>query len=245
MLRLQPQNPRRRQALTRAATSLVSRGATVPHISGLTGHDIAFPGHRAQRDPNPSNASQALQEQYDLERALSAAPIVTGKEVTLLAGGAQTFPAMFEALRAAQDSINPGYFILADAQSGGLRLAEILLDRLNAGARLADFHPIDPLESGAHIYEAHDAVVHAKLAVVDDTWTVVGSSNLGRGSVLFNPEVDAVVLGHDTAAQIEALLRHYLDDARPVRLDRWRQRSTGERFREMEALIGITGREPD
>ena len=45
-----------------------------------------------------------------------------------------------------------------------------------------------------------DAVVHAKLAVVDDTWTMIGSSNLDRRSVVFNNEVDAVILGHDTAA---------------------------------------------
>ncbi len=57
----------------------------------------------------------------------------------------------------------------------------------------------DLLEAGAHIYEMRDAVVHAKLAVVDDTWTVVGSSNLDRRSVVFNNEVDAVILGHDTA----------------------------------------------
>ena len=62
----------------------------------------------------------------------------------------------------------------------------------------------DLLEAGAHIYEMRDAVVHAKLAVVDDTWTVIGSSNLDRRSVVFNNEVDAVILGHDTAGQVEA-----------------------------------------
>ena len=52
----------------------------------------------------------------------------------------------------------------------------------------------DLLEAGARIYEMRDAVVHAKLSLVDDTWTVVGSSNLDRRSVVFNNEVDAVVV---------------------------------------------------
>ncbi len=68
----------------------------------------------------------------------------------------------------------------------------------------------DLLEAGAHIFEMRDAVVHAKLAVVDDTWTVVGSSNLDRRSVVFNNEVDAVILGHDTAGQVEAVMRAFM-----------------------------------
>jgi cardiolipin synthase len=95
----------------------------------------------------------------------------------------------------------------------------------------------DLLEAGAQIYEMRDAVVHAKLAVVDDTWTVVGSSNLDRRSVVFNQEVDAVILGHDTAGQVEALLRQYMDVSRPVALDRWERRSVGERLRELQARV--------
>jgi phosphatidylserine/phosphatidylglycerophosphate/cardiolipin synthase-like enzyme len=95
----------------------------------------------------------------------------------------------------------------------------------------------DLLEAGAHIYEMRDAVVHAKLAVVDDTWTVVGSSNLDRRSVVFNNEVDAVILGHDTAGQVEALIKQYMDVSRPIELDRWERRSLRERMRELEAGV--------
>ncbi len=76
----------------------------------------------------------------------------------------------------------------------------------------------DLLEAGAHIYEMRDAVVHAKLAVVDDTWTVVGSSNLDRRSVVFNNEVDAVILGHDTAAQVETVMRQFMAASHEVDL---------------------------
>ena len=93
------------------------------------------------------------------------------------------------------------------------------------------------LEAGVHIYEIRDAVVHAKLAVVDDTWAVVGSSNLDRRSVVFNNEVDAVVVGHDAAGQVEAVMRGYMDSGREVDLGRWRRRSVEERLREVEAGV--------
>src|SRR5689334_20366501 len=104
---------RRRQAMTLVAASLLSVCAAVPDIDGLTGHDIGLPEHPERRDPDPVNETQALQDQYDLQRALSAAPIVFGNQVTLLPGGAQAFAAMFQALSAARNSINLEYFILA------------------------------------------------------------------------------------------------------------------------------------
>src|SRR5689334_20744921 len=118
------------------AASILRRCAALPHIIGLTGHDSGLPGHQERRDPGPVNETDALQERYDLGRVLSAAPIVTGNKVTLLPGGTPAFVAMFQALRAAKDSIDLECFILADVESGGVHLSEILLDRLNAGVRM-------------------------------------------------------------------------------------------------------------
>jgi cardiolipin synthase A/B len=95
----------------------------------------------------------------------------------------------------------------------------------------------DLLEAGAHIFEMQNAVLHSKLAVVDSVWTAVGSSNLDRRSVVFNNEVDAVILGSDTAAQVEALLQRDMAACTPVTLDAWRARSTGERMNEFEARL--------
>jgi cardiolipin synthase len=72
---------------------------------------------------------------------------------------------------------------------------------------------------------------------VDDTWTMIGSSNLDRRSVVFNNEVDAVILGHDTAGQVEAVMQRYMQAARQVNLAKWNHRSLRERMRELEARI--------
>jgi cardiolipin synthase len=388
-----------------------------------------------------------LQAQYDLQAGLSASPLVFGNKVTLLSGGEAAFRAIFAAIRAARDSVNLEYFILADVVSDGVSLSDVLRDRLHAGvkvnmiydsfgsgdtpaaffdglrgagAHVVTFNPLDPLagrtgwapndrdhrklavidgrvgftggvnldrayenpkstpmpsdgdarhafwrdvalriegpavtelqqlffatwqaqrappaqpadylpklarqgvqtvriagsapgdrrplyyaslltavasarrriwgstgyfvppheerealaaagrrgidvrivvpahsdvqgavyagraaygdllEAGVRIFEMRDAVLHAKMVVVDDVWTVVGSSNLDRRSVVFNNEVDAVIVGRDTAGQVAAELSRYIADSDPVVLDAWRQRGAGEHLREIGARV--------
>jgi cardiolipin synthase len=95
----------------------------------------------------------------------------------------------------------------------------------------------DLLARGAHIYEMQTAVLHSKLATVDGVWSAVGSSNLDRRSVVFNNEVDVIILGADTAAQVEALLRHDMSESRAVTLEGWAHRPLGERLNELEARV--------
>jgi cardiolipin synthase len=426
-----------------------------PRLLGLHADDARGGEHNrdAQNQDAHRPAQQhidepgALQQQYELQRALSATPLVTGNRVTLLQSGAEALVAMFAALRTARHSINLEYFILANVRSGSESLLSVLLDRLRAGVAVNIIHdsfgsratpdtffaalrqggasivasnPIDPLraragwspndrdhrkimvidgrvgftgginldptydnppsagippdrdtakaywadiairiegpavaelqklflgtwreqkgppidqagyfpplrragvqtiriigsspgqqqplyfeslmtainsarqrvwlcsgyfvpphaerealakaaragidvrivtpsfsdvqsavyaaraaygdllEAGAHIYEMHNAVLHAKAAVVDNTWTAIGSSNLDRRSVVFNNEDDAVIVGHDTAAQVEALLKTYMAASVPVDLKRWEHRPLGERLDEIEARI--------
>jgi cardiolipin synthase len=437
----------RRRLVAIAAAGMLTRCAAVPDVGGLTGHDVGMPGRQTQPNPNTIDDTDALQQQYDLQRGLSASPMVFGNSVVLLPSGSEALQAIFEAIATARDSINLEYFILADVQYGGVHLSELLLDRLQAGvkvniiydaygsretpgaffdamrkagAKVIEFNPVNPflvrigwspndrdhrkitivdgriafaggvnldtvyenpadagvprggdmgkafwrdtavriegpavaelqklffgtwreqrgpavepanyfpplvrvgvqtirvigsspgerrplyyaslltamqsarrrvwlcsgyflpphqereelakvaragldvrivapafsdvqsavyaaraaygdlLEAGARIFEINDAVVHAKMAVVDDTWTVIGSSNLDRRSVVFNNEVDVVVVGHDTAGQVEAVMLRYMDAAREVDLARWDRRSLGERMRELEAGV--------
>ena len=95
----------------------------------------------------------------------------------------------------------------------------------------------DLLESGAQLYEMQNAVLHSKLAVVDGVWTAIGSSNLDRRSVVFNNEVDAIVLGTDTASQVQALLQRDMADSRQILLQHWQDRSLEERVRELRARL--------
>jgi cardiolipin synthase A/B len=95
----------------------------------------------------------------------------------------------------------------------------------------------DLLESGAHIFEMQDAVLHSKVATVDRVWTAVGSSNLDRRSVVFNNEADAIVLGAETANQVEAVLARDMRLSAPITLQAWRDRPLGERLDELDARL--------
>ena len=91
------------------------------------------------------------------------------------------------------------------------------------------------LEAGAKIYEYRAAILHSKAVVIDGVWSVLGSSNFDHRSVLFNNEVDAVVLGAETAAQMEAMFEDELTRATPIDEHSWRRRPIAERLRELFA----------
>jgi cardiolipin synthase len=75
------------------------------------------------------------------------------------------------------------------------------------------------------------------VVVVDGVWSVVGSSNFDHRSVIFNDEVDAVVLGSDTARDLEAMFEDDRASARAIDSKTWRRRSIGARVRERYARI--------
>lgn len=91
------------------------------------------------------------------------------------------------------------------------------------------------LKAGAKIYEYRAAILHSKVVVIDGVWSVLGSSNFDHRSVLFNNEVDAVVLGRETAAQMETMFEDELGRATPIDERSWRNRPMAERLRELFA----------
>ncbi len=98
-------------------------------------------------------------------------------------------------------------------------------------------HYSDLLDAGVKIYEARDAILHSKTAVIDGVWTVVGSSNFDHRSVLFNDEVDAVVLGRDTASALQGILDSEISQAAAVNREAWSRRPLGERLGEQFGQI--------
>lgn len=88
------------------------------------------------------------------------------------------------------------------------------------------------LKAGVKVYERKEGVLHSKTVVVDGVWSIVGSSNFDQRSILFNDEVDAVVLGSDTGGQLTALFKSDLQQATAIDLATWRKRSVLTRMQE-------------
>ncbi len=93
------------------------------------------------------------------------------------------------------------------------------------------------LDAGVKIYERRAALLHAKTMVVDQVWSTVGSANLDWRSFLNNDEVNAVVLGGDFAAQMEAMFLADLAHSREITKEAWKRRGINSRIKEMAASI--------
>ena len=139
--------------------------------------------------------------------------------------------------------ITAGYFVpthqqkeaLIDAARRGVDVRVLVPSKSDSSGALAIQHGAyeDLLEAGVHIYERDDVIVHSKSILVDGVWSAVGSSNFDYRSVLYNDEVDAVILGRDAASQLERLFQADVDHAQQIDLATWKRRSFGERSREL------------
>ena len=90
----------------------------------------------------------------------------------------------------------------------------------------------DLLEVGVKIFETHGVVLHSKTLVIDGVWSIVGSSNFDHRSVLFNDEVDVVVLGSATAKQLHEIFESDLAKATRITPEAWANRPLGEKIDE-------------
>jgi cardiolipin synthase len=159
------------------------------------------------------------------------------------------FHGMQTAIQNAQHRIllTTGYFVparrewqmLADAARRGVSVDLILAGYSDVGGALHAARALYGrlLDAGVRIHELTDGFLHAKAATIDGVWTAIGSSNFDRRSKQFNNEVDAVILGRDTASDIEALLEGWMSRATLVTLKAWRQRSWREHVDELSARL--------
>jgi cardiolipin synthase A/B len=80
------------------------------------------------------------------------------------------------------------------------------------------------LSEGIHIHEYMPAYLHAKVAVIDDNWSTVGSSNIDPLSLLLNIEANLVVDDVGFSRQVRAAFESALEQSREVRATPGRSR---------------------
>ncbi|GAB4507972.1 MAG: phospholipase D-like domain-containing protein [Sulfuricaulis sp.] len=93
------------------------------------------------------------------------------------------------------------------------------------------------LRAGVKIYERRGAIMHSKTASIDSVWSTVGSTNLDWRSFLHNDEINATILGHDFARQMDAMFARDLAESNAIDLDRWKDRSLMLRLKEWLARL--------
>jgi cardiolipin synthase len=103
------------------------------------------------------------------------------------------------------------------------------------------------LSAGIRVFEYQPAELHAKVAVVDDDWATVGSSNIDPFSLLLSREANVVVRDVDFAAGLRNSLEAAIDSSmREIRVEDQRRRGWLARLVNAAAysvvrfLIGVT-----
>ncbi|NWJ41018.1 MAG: cardiolipin synthase [Geothrix sp.] len=95
----------------------------------------------------------------------------------------------------------------------------------------------DMLDAGVRIYELKTSVLHAKTAVIDGSWSTVGSTNLDTRSFLHNKEVNVVILGDAFGREMEDAFQDDLKDSREITPGTWQQRPYLQRLKEWCARL--------
>ena len=93
------------------------------------------------------------------------------------------------------------------------------------------------MRAGVRIHERLYRILHAKTAVIDGVWSAVGSSNLDWRSVVWNNEIDAVIIDPAFGAKMEAMFADDVAASRTIDPVAWRHRPLGERLHEWGASL--------
>jgi cardiolipin synthase len=88
------------------------------------------------------------------------------------------------------------------------------------------------LRAGVKIHERRGVILHTKAALIDGVWATIGSTNLDWRSFLHNHELNAVVLGAEFGARMQAMFEADLAASDEVLLPAWLQRPLHMRLQE-------------
>jgi cardiolipin synthase len=103
------------------------------------------------------------------------------------------------------------------------------------------------LDAGVEIHEYTRSFLHAKVAVVDDSWATVGSSNIDPVSLLLAREANVVVLDRMFVRELHGSLMAAIEaGAKPVQRELWARMgvpmrmATGAAYALLRLLAGIS-----
>lgn len=88
------------------------------------------------------------------------------------------------------------------------------------------------LRAGARIYEYQPGMVHAKILIVDELWSVLGSTNFDQRSFGLNDEVNLAARDSVLASRLEQDFAADVRESRQITLTEWTRRPVWERMHE-------------
>lgn len=122
---------------------------------------------------------------------------------------------------------------LVDAAKRGVKVTLLLQGQKEYLWVYYASHAIYPmlLDAGIQIFEYQKSFMHSKVAVIDDLWATVGSSNIDPFSLLLSREANVVVNDQAFAESLKQdLVRTIRQGATHIGAEYWRKRSLSQRF---------------
>ncbi len=162
-------------------------------------------------------------------------------------GSFQIYKAYVLALREAKQSIHitSAYFVpdqqiidaLIAAAKRGIDVKVILPGVSDSGLVFHAGHSYydQLLAGGVQIHQLQIAVLHAKTAVIDGTWSTVGSTNIDMRSFMHNSELNVVVMGASFGREMEAAFAEDLRGSLRITPEKWASRPIADRVKEWAA----------
>ncbi len=88
------------------------------------------------------------------------------------------------------------------------------------------------LNAGVEIYTYQGAILHSKTAVFDDTWSIIGSTNLDHQSLRRNEESNVGILDSDFNSHMKDVFNGDLKESVRVNAEEWAKRPLYQKFLE-------------
>jgi len=93
------------------------------------------------------------------------------------------------------------------------------------------------LKSGIKILERSKMILHSKVAIVDDIWITIGSTNLHPRSLRKNYELNLVVISKKLGTQLKEILQEDFENSKNISLEAWQNRPFEQRIKEKIASV--------
>lgn len=199
------------------------RGPAVDQLQEIFAEDWYYATHENLADTDYFGRWKALEE----GQGATCAIVASGPDTHL----SPLHDAIFMAMNATQKRllIMTPYFIPTRALLAAMRAAvyrgvDVRLmvpaksDVMLVRHASRSYYP-ELLEVGARIFEYQPAMLHAKVAVFDDTLTLVGSANLDSRSFRLNFEASCFVGSHDLNAALTAEFEQDIERCEEISLE--------------------------
>ncbi len=88
------------------------------------------------------------------------------------------------------------------------------------------------LEAGAEIHEYQPSMIHAKVLIIDELWSVVGTTNFDNRSFGINDEVNVAFQNVKLAQRLKEDFERDLSQSKRITIEMWNRRPITERITE-------------